>query len=1005
MSHIRHLVVTLLLLALLPMAVSGQEPPPFTATIRGTVVDQRTQRPIQNATVVIVRIEEELGGRQMPIGLDISFETTLTTNKTGEFEYKARWERAGPAAYAVFAFYDNTTTPGIDYVPLRWDVEVRNGSRVQNTFSLRPGASLLLSGRVHFIDRETPTRLFSFTVLNSTGHPLNETDANGMRPVYVYGSPGERAWDVHFLELDEDLVVVPADTEVMVQVSGGPIQFGPSYRFLHRFTLGEFTLGKGRLFNLSWGSLLNVSLVEDCLGYNSALMREALDTTRSELEEVRAVGFLVAEEETSLLSAGDLLQIADNFTVQGFYDEAFSDLRQAFLTTTDVAGRLDDLMNVGSRSALTLTPFFVLVSLGLAALVTEWRTHVRIRVGGKDLDVVLNPLLAAAIYSILLSVFYVTFPGCRVVPSTTFVSEAVLSLVVGQAVVYGLPRVLAEKKTERRFIAFRSALIAAFSLACRNLRRRRLRTTLSAVSIMVMVFGFVTLTSITTGYGFLVKDLGGSPVPVDGLMVYNGSVPEGSIDDLSSSLLTWLQGQPNVTNLALKAENLPSVSTADDPLFVLNASGVEVEILGLLGIVPTAEARITRINETIVEGEYLQDNDTRGVLLCSSLDRFWKVGDQVNISRRTFTVRGFFDRDKMGRLQDLDGELIIPLYTDPEEGPVECAPDQVVIMTHNAALRYFSDTVATSRVDFQLSGAASRDDLLDFGRIITLTYGYSVISAFEGRLYQQYLGAFFSEKGLAMVPFLMLLVIMNVGVTMLGSVKDREGEIATLSSVGLNPSHVSSLFLAEAVVVGFVGGGLGYLLATSGYRMATLPFLGGLQVREKVGAVWGLLAIFLSIMASVLASAIPSTKASVIVTPSLLRKWRIEEGERPKDVGQPWTLTMPLRVMPENVESFTAFLEKNMSLLQGPLENIRNVKRKETETPEGPVKQISFDYYYGEESAIRTDNRLLTLLPPRNTAYEVRLTCTPVTGNPEEGVRRTASYVRKLIFEWRIQQK
>ena len=91
--------------------------------------------------------------------------------------------------------------------------------------------------------------------------------------------------------------------------------------------------------------------------------------------------------------------------------------------------------------------------------------------------------------------------------------------------------------------------------------------------------------------------------------------------------------------------------------------------------------------------------------------------------------------------------------------------------------------------------------------------------------------------------------------------------------------HVAELFVAEASIIGFIGGAFGYLLGISGYRLASL--IGGLQVREKVSVEWGIISVLVSGLTAIAASLIPALRSSTLVTPSLLRRWRIEEEERP----------------------------------------------------------------------------------------------------------------------------
>jgi hypothetical protein len=254
------------------------------------------------------------------------------------------------------------------------------------------------------------------------------------------------------------------------------------------------------------------------------------------------------------------------------------------------------------------------------------------------------------------------------------------------------------------------------------------------------------------------------------------------------------------------------------------------------------------------------------------------------------------------------------------------------------------------------------------------------------------MAGYMEEEGVGMVPLLMSLVMVNIAISMIGSVRERKDEIASLSAIGLNPSHIAALFVAEATIIGIIGGGLGYLLGISGYRLASSSMLGALEVREKVSAEWGLTAIFLSVATAILASLFPSLKASTMVTPSLLRKWQIEEGEKPRKIGQPYVVDLPLKLMPREVDSFTGFMFNRM---QG--YSVTNI-RKLTLVEKGSLKKIGFEYDVMNSG--RTDNELV-IQPKDGTQFSLVLYCTPALPTQmDEAVHETASLVRKFLFEW-----
>lgn len=117
-----------------------------------------------------------------------------------------------------------------------------------------------------------------------------------------------------------------------------------------------------------------------------------------------------------------------------------------------------------------------------------------------------------------------------------------------------------------------------------------------------------------------------------------------------------------------------------------------------------------------------------------------------------------------------------------------------------------------------------------------------------------------------MVPFAIL--VGEFATVMLGNVHERRGDILTLAAVGLNPSRLASLFLVEALIVGFLGGGMGYALGLSISIIVSLPL-----TKIELSTGWMVTVLLTSIAAALTASIQPSIKASMVATPSLERRW------------------------------------------------------------------------------------------------------------------------------------
>jgi len=264
----------------------------------------------------------------------------------------------------------------------------------------------------------------------------------------------------------------------------------------------------------------------------------------------------------------------------------------------------------------------------------------------------------------------------------------------------------------------------------------------------------------------------------------------------------------------------------------------------------------------------------------------------------------------------------------------------------------------------------------------------------------KYVGGYVEEKGIGLVPILIVLVTLNIMASIFASVRERRSEIASLSSIGLNPTHIAALFMAEAMVLGFVGGGLGYLLGLFGYRVAASPLFGTLTVREKVSAEWSLISLLLSGFTAVLASVIPAMKASTIVTPSLLRRWHISADIQPREAGQPWVIDLPVKLRRRELEPFIGFIKKRMmKKTSSTLEYITNIKLTEEETEKGPLIKLAFRMVFSQERIFWSENILIISKAEGQNYFDAKIICSPVR-DLRMPVIKTVSYIRQLIFEW-----
>jgi hypothetical protein len=270
-------------------------------------------------------------------------------------------------------------------------------------------------------------------------------------------------------------------------------------------------------------------------------------------------------------------------------------------------------------------------------------------------------------------------------------------------------------------------------------------------------------------------------------------------------------------------------------------------------------------------------------------------------------------------------------------------------------------------------------------------------------------------KGAGELIIPLAMVILNIGTVMLNAVYERRNELKVLSMLGLNPAHIRLIFLAEAVIIGMVGGGIGYLFGLGFYRI--ISFFGqSLLVREKLEWWWSAIGFAIALIASIVSAIRPAILAVKMYTPSMIRKFKLAEHEEKTrreeifKVYQAKELSMPVKILPSELPFFIGFLLNRLEEMRtGTFERVEEIKElPEIENVKGElVKTIRFDYYFTVSGRGRgTKNELICIKSPEEYYYRVKLVSNPASpGMPEDAIDRTIDFIHSLSMEWSKNKK
>lgn len=939
------LASTILLVALAPYLLL--EASDETA-VGGTIVSTVTGTPIADATIHI------WSAPMHP--------SRYSTDEAGRFNISL-----APGPYDIYILADDPSTPGVDYVPFHAEIQLPQDGGDMGTIGLKPGASVVIEGDLQFVVTEDlPVRVGYEVIDPATGRVMT---VDGLRLEYGT-SDGAQS---ELLDLDPRHLIVPLETPFTFNVNATVLTGG-------EFTQISFEADEPGLAGLAQGEELRIDVRKHTLTYNLGDVEAFLERVEGRVYDMEAEGFYLTVEKETLTSAIGLIDDARVSLQKGLYIDGFRALKTAYLSLVNLAKGSDSMYEDAVFSVYILVFFVGASSTFLSFFLSDGSVR---QAGGS--------MAASAVF---LSLLHYTYPGVRYIPTESFVGASILAVAASIALATLVPRVLRAGRAGER-VSFLNMIVPIFSIARRSLKRRRLRFALTLVSVVLFVMAFVVLTSFSQGYGLMTKRVANQIAPVNGVMVRDRSWKVDAPTFVIANEITtgWLRNQPENVIMAQKAESIPVLT----PLL----RNDELSIRGILGIEPEAEGLFTGIDEITVEGGDI-DLSADEILVSLSLRDTpgISLGEEITFYSHTLRVVGFFDDEKVGELRDIDGSEFLPsklafinLEGDvPELVQEVCLPSETIICDLETALGL--PLTGVSRIDILVD---ERSDAREFAERLALERGYKAWSSSADGLYVASLGTYTQGKGLpVLIPG--IIVVLNVGAMMLNSMFERRTEINILSAIGLNPAQISAIFVAEATIIGVIGGGMGYLLGLGLYKMMALLQL-TVEVGQKVSAVWSLGAVGIS-MTAVVVGAVFALKRSVVITPSLIRRWRVERRE--KSTFDPYTLQIPIKL---HKEELNEFMDYALSVLRFYLDHpsYMTAMIKVDESVGGNVvRSITFIYRATTTMVghFYTKNDLL-IEKAEDDVYEVRL----VSTGEMEWAHKTGSMIRQIAIEYSTWKK
>ena len=472
-------------------------------------------------------------------------------------------------------------------------------------------------------------------------------------------------------------------------------------------------------------------------------------------------------------------------------------------------------------------------------------------------------------------------------------------------------------------ISFLKAFAASFFMGLNNLRRRRTRTVLTCTTLIILTFTIMSFTSVKNIRQHS-KLLYNSHAPYQGLLVKQ--INWKTLDERAFKIIENTMASDMIAAPRAWLDNANRTQSVKIPVISEKARS---QANGLIGL-SHKEPQISKLSEQILQGRWFTGSDQYSIIIPQRMAKILKLPDldsnkpdskefYIKLWSIPFKVIGTFSGKDFDQFKDLDGEPITPaifpdeIFQQTTESEMEALEsgedvkafqsrykhipfDQTVIIPYktlislggnlkSVALKYKNEPVS-SESTFQM---ADRFGLWLFSGEDKGVFLYNASDSLN-----------YSGLPNVLIPILIsMFIVLN---TMIGSVQERKREIGIYTSIGMAPSHVSIIFIAEALSYAVLSVVLGYILAQVVVTVfAGTSLLSGLTVNYS--SLGGVFAMAMVMLVVILSSIYPSRVAASIAIPDVEKSW-----EMAKAKGNQLDIELPFLIKTQELSSVFGYL-------------------------------------------------------------------------------------------------
>lgn len=487
------------------------------------------------------------------------------------------------------------------------------------------------------------------------------------------------------------------------------------------------------------------------------------------------------------------------------------------------------------------------------------------------------------------------------------------------------------KRGNQGEISFLKAFSASFFMGVNNLRRRKVRTVLTCTTLIILTFTIMSFTSVknirqhskllyndhTPYQGLLIKQLNWKGLPGEAFKTIENTMASNMI----AAPRAWLE-----TKNRTQATKIPI--RYQDRTFEAN---------GLIGLSPK-ESEISGLSNFMTQGRWFWNTDRYSIIIsermADSLNLLSRHPDDRNIMLWSipFKVIGLFSGETFDQFKDLDGEPITPaifpdevfhMTTDSEMEAIESGEDIKAFQSRYTHIPFDQTVIIPYETLISLGGNLKSIALKYKNKPENHESTYEMVDRFGLWLFSgEKTGVFLYNASNSLdysgVPNILIPILISIFIvlnTMIGSVQERKREIGIYTSIGMAPSHVSIIFIAEALSYAVLSVVLGYILAQVMVKVfAGTALLNGITVNYS--SLGGVFAMAMVMLVVILSSIYPSRVAASIAIPDVEKSWALA---KPK--GDILDIELPFLIKTSEILSVTGYLyqffEAHQEISQG----------------------------------------------------------------------------------------